>query len=129
GEIANPSMCTLVCEQHGQLMAFAQLRWGKLLPGVAAASAGEILRFYVARGWHGQGIAQALMAACLEAVAQRGSDVVWLGVWERNARALAFYRKFGFEPVGEHTFMVGSDPQRDVIMARRMDALRHASPA
>jgi ribosomal protein S18 acetylase RimI-like enzyme len=49
---------------------------------------------------------------------RRRSDVAWLGVWERNARAIAFYRKFGFAEVGEHVFLLGKDPQRDVVMAR-----------
>jgi ribosomal protein S18 acetylase RimI-like enzyme len=44
--------------------------------------------------------------------------VVWLGVWERNPKAIAFYKKFGFREVGAHVFPLGSDPQRDVVMAR-----------
>jgi len=43
---------------------------------------------------------------------------VWLGVWEHNPRAIAFYRKWGFEAVGEHVFVVGTDPQRDLVMTR-----------
>jgi RimJ/RimL family protein N-acetyltransferase len=39
-----------------------------------------------------------------------------LGVWERNARAQAFYRKHGFNRVGRQTFVVGSDPQTDDVM-------------
>lgn len=47
----------------------------------------------------------------------RGSDVVWLGVWERNARAIAFYKKYGFVERGEHVFLLGHDRQRDIVMA------------
>ena len=53
-----------------------------------------------------------------EALQQRGSTTAWLGVWEHNPRAIAFYRKWGFTPVGEHCFAVGDDPQRDVILER-----------
>jgi ribosomal protein S18 acetylase RimI-like enzyme len=49
---------------------------------------------------------------------RRGSDVVWLGVWERNPRAIAFYRKFEFREAGEHVFPVGNDPQRDIVLVR-----------
>jgi diamine N-acetyltransferase len=59
-----------------------------------------------------------LMATCIKEMENRESDVVWLGVWERNPRAMAFYKKFGFGEVGEHVFPLGTDPQRDVIMAR-----------
>jgi len=50
--------------------------------------------------------------------------VLWLGVWERNARAIAFYRKQGFEVVGEQEFMLGADRQRDLVMARRLTGER-----
>jgi ribosomal protein S18 acetylase RimI-like enzyme len=46
------------------------------------------------------------------------ADVAWLGVWERNPKAIAFYRKFGFQEVGEHVFPLGSDAQRDIVMSR-----------
>jgi len=58
------------------------------------------------------------MATCIKEMENRESDVVWLGVWERNPRAMAFYKKFGFGEVGDHVFPLGTDPQRDIIMAR-----------
>jgi len=39
-------------------------------------------------------------------------------VWERNWRAQAFYRKFGFIEAGDHVFMLGTDAQRDIILVR-----------
>jgi hypothetical protein len=53
---------------------------------------------------------------------ERGSDVAWLGVWERNPRAMAFYRKLGFVEAGSQVFQLGTDPQRDVVMARPVGA-------
>jgi ribosomal protein S18 acetylase RimI-like enzyme len=79
---------------------------------------GEINRIYVAGEWHGKGVAQALMDACLGELRARGSDVAWLGVWEHNPKALAFYRKLGFVERGEHVFALGDDPQRDIVMSR-----------
>jgi ribosomal protein S18 acetylase RimI-like enzyme len=85
---------------------------------VVAAAPGEVQRLYVAREFHGMGIARSLMLACLDEMNVVRSDVAWLGVWEHNPRAIAFYRKFGFAEVGEHIFPLGSDPQRDIVMAR-----------
>ena len=118
GEIANPNMITLLGEDGSRLAGFAQLRWDAAPGCVLAESPGEIQRLYVASDWHGKGVAQQLMTACIEAMKDHGSDVVWLGVWERNPRAIAFYRKFGFVELGAHVFHVGTDPQRDIIMAR-----------
>jgi ribosomal protein S18 acetylase RimI-like enzyme len=58
------------------------------------------------------------MRACVEQARAWHCDVLWLGVWEHNPRAIAFYEKQGFRKVGRHTFMVGSDVQYDDVMAR-----------
>jgi ribosomal protein S18 acetylase RimI-like enzyme len=117
-EISNAGMATLVCEDGGNLTAFAQLRWFEAPSCVSAKSPGEIQRLYVAKSWHGKGVAHGLMATCIKEMENRESDVIWLGVWERNPRAIAFYKKFGFGEVGDHVFPLGTDPQRDIIMTR-----------
>ncbi len=118
GEIASPNMLTLMCEDGEGLIGFAQLRWGDAPDCVPAQSPGEVQRLYIVDDWHGNGIAQELMGACIGALQARGSDVAWLGVWERNPRAISFYRKCGFVEVGDHVFPLGNDPQRDIVMAR-----------
>jgi ribosomal protein S18 acetylase RimI-like enzyme len=60
------------------------------------------------------------MTHVFEAALRRGAGAVWLGVWERNARAIAFYRKCGFADVGSQTFELGSDRQQDRVMWRRV---------
>jgi ribosomal protein S18 acetylase RimI-like enzyme len=117
-EIANPNMVTLLAEHGEELVGFAQLRWSEAPSFVQGNSPSEIQRLYVASNWHGKGAAQALMAGCIEEMKARGSDVVWLGVWERNPRAIEFYRKLGFVERGDHIFPLGHDPQRDIVMAR-----------
>lgn len=119
-EIANPELITLLSEHDERLVGFAQLRWDRAPACIAAKRPGEIQRLYVVAEWHGKGIAQELMNVCIEALRQRGSDAVWLGVWERNPRAISFYEKFGFVAVGEHTFPLGGDPQRDIIMVKSL---------
>ncbi|WLT29980.1 N-acetyltransferase [Geothrix sp. PMB-07] len=47
-----------------------------------------------------------------------GADEIWLGVWENNHRALAFYRRWGFQEVGEHVFKIGEQVDRDLILAK-----------
>jgi diamine N-acetyltransferase len=115
-ELADPAICTLLCEADDVLAAYAQLRGGPAPDCVHGTAPLELWRFYVARGWHGQGLAQALMQRVHQEARQRGAHTLWLGVWERNARAIAFYRKAGFVDVGSHLFMVGSDAQTDRIM-------------
>jgi GNAT superfamily N-acetyltransferase len=80
----------------------------------------ELHRFYVDRPWHGRAVAQALMAAARDAACALGAHDLWLGVWERNARAIAFYRKCGFVDVGSHHFFVGEDRQTDRVLVARL---------
>jgi len=117
-EILDPSTTTLICEDDGEFVGYAQLRWGSAPEHLVGANPMEIQRIYVVRAWHGRGLAQRLMGEALAHAGRGGADLVWLGVWELNPRAIAFYRKSGFEESGSHLFVVGDDPQRDVIMIR-----------
>jgi ribosomal protein S18 acetylase RimI-like enzyme len=47
-------------------------------------------------------------------------DWIWLGVWEFNYRAQAFYKKFGFERFSQHVFQVGDDPQIDWLLKKKL---------
>lgn len=116
-EIADPGRTTVVADADGVLAGYGQLRWNGT-PSLAADRPAEIQRIYVDRPWHGRGVAQALMARLLDAARAGGADRVWLGVWERNPRARAFYRKAGFAEVGDHAFVLGDETQRDLVLAR-----------
>jgi ribosomal protein S18 acetylase RimI-like enzyme len=75
----------------------------------------------VDRRWHGQGIAGALMAETLARARRLGRRTIYLAVWERNARAIAFYRKVGFLEVGAQPFQLGKDIQTDQVMMRDLE--------
>ena len=79
------------------------------------------VRFYSRQDWIGLGVGPVLMQACLAYARSRGCDVLWLDVWERNTRAQAFYRKWGFEVVGTQAFQLGSELQTDLLMQRPIE--------
>jgi RimJ/RimL family protein N-acetyltransferase len=119
-EIADPALQTLILDADGGAVGYAQLREAAAPAAIGADGAIELRRFYVDRAWHGRGLAQRLMQAVEQAVRARAAPGIWLGVWEHNARAIAFYRKCGFLDVGSHVFVLGSDPQTDRLMLRPM---------
>jgi diamine N-acetyltransferase len=117
GELEDPNTITLLAEDGATLIGYAQLHVGEPPSCVRDRHAIELVRFYVDRALHGRGVAHALMQAALQAASPR-SQTVWLGVWERNPRALAFYAKSGFVDVGQQVFVLGSDRQIDRVLWR-----------
>ena len=115
-ELANPDMTTLLVEQDGAAIAYAQIRNDHVPDCVTSPAPVELWRFYVRREWQGKGVAAALMERVKIEARQRGARTLWLGVWEKNHRARAFYVKSGFTDVGEHIFLFGTDPQTDRVM-------------
>jgi GNAT superfamily N-acetyltransferase len=119
-ELRDGRMITLVAEADGRAAGYVQLARGVAPPGVTGPEPMEVVRFYVDRPWHGQGVAHELMATAADTARAAGARTLWLGVWERNPRAIAFYHKCGFEEVGAQTFVLGADHQRDLVLARSL---------
>ena len=60
------------------------------------------------------------MDECFKIAQENKCDVMWLGVWEYNPRAIRFYEKHGFVEVGSHVFQLGKDPQIDLLMQKKL---------
>ena len=120
-DLADSSVCIFIAEQQGcGAVGYAKLQRGDTPACVPGNAAIEIVRIYVRASAIGLGLGALLMNACLDRARELGADVVWLGVWERNTRAIDFYRRFGFAECGDHVFVLGEDPQRDLVMTRRV---------
>lgn len=101
-----------------QPVGYAKLRHGPVDPNVTGPEPVELQRLYVECRAIGHGIGAALMEASFDTARVSGYRTLWLGVWERNPRAISFYERRGFRTVGDHVFRLGSDDQRDLVMAR-----------
>jgi ribosomal protein S18 acetylase RimI-like enzyme len=115
-ELIDPDTITLLAEAEGKFAAFAQVRRSRAPECVTGVAPVELWRFYVDRPWQGRGLAQRLMASVREVSVELGGRTLWLGVWEHNPRAIAFYQKCGFRDVGSHDFWLGGDQQTDRVM-------------
>jgi len=126
-EIAEPDAIVLLAEDITgsnsvpPLAGYSHLTTGEAPDSVPGPDPLELKRFYIDRAWQGTGLAQMLMRATIEAAIPSGARTLWLGVWEHNPRAIAFYRKFAFVECGTHDFMLGRDRQTDLIMMRPLD--------
>jgi ribosomal protein S18 acetylase RimI-like enzyme len=122
-ELAERTSVFLIAELASEPVGYARLLESHPPPGVAGSRPIEIVRIYASPEWIGRRVGATLMQACLHEATMRQCDTIWLGVWERNQRAIAFYGKWGFAPVGSHAFLLGTDLQTDVLMARLVPAL------
>ncbi len=115
-ELLDPDTRTLIAHDGPRFVGFAQVRRKSPPPCVCHDQPIELRRFYVDRSAHGKGVAQALMQAAQASARDMEGKHLWLSVWERNPRAIAFYRKVGFVDVGSTDFFVGPDRQTDRVM-------------
>jgi GNAT superfamily N-acetyltransferase len=119
-ELADPSRPAWVLEIAGIPMGFAQLRLGHREPCVPGARPAELQRIYLLKAAQGDGRGAALMETAIDQARSWGADVLWLGVWEHNAKALAFYARQGFRVAGDHVFQIGQQIDRDLILVKEL---------
>ena len=101
-------------------VGYAKLRDGTTEPSVSGERPVELERLYLDGAAIGRGFGSALMQASLDTAVGQGYKTIWLGVWEHNGRAIAYYKRWNFETVGSHDFQLGSDAQNDWIMMRSL---------
>jgi ribosomal protein S18 acetylase RimI-like enzyme len=130
-ELADLRGLFLIAQLDGVVAGYARVTTGDPPAGVEGDRPIELSRLYAVPTFIGRGIGAALMGAVLDEAGGLGGDVVWLGVWSLNERAIAFYRRWGFETVGSIAFHLGEAAHEDLIMSRRLrDSIdRLARPA
>ncbi len=127
-ELAEPGTTFLIAEAGGDTVGYARLKLGPAPDCIQGFRPVEIARFYAVTTWIGRGVGAALMQACLEQAGRLGCDVIWLDVWERNLRAIGFYRRWGFVEVGTQAFVLGHDVQNDLLMQNRLSSTSVDAP-
>ncbi len=121
-ELADPLSVFMLAEAEGVAVGYARLKEGQPPPGITGLRPIEIVRLYARKEWIGHGVGATLMKGCLDEGEKRGCDTIWLDVWEHNARARTFYRRWGFVEVGTQMFQLGDDLQNDLLMQRPVKA-------
>lgn len=112
--LADPQVIWRVARADGEIIGYAKLT----PPWLDEAGPDDLQlgQLYVAHGWHGKGIAQTLMDWSIAEARGRNAPALLLTVFEENARAMAFYAKYGFVHIGDYAFPVGEKIDRDLIM-------------
>jgi GNAT superfamily N-acetyltransferase len=108
-EIADPESATFLAIADGAIIGYAHMT-------VETHTVVRLNRIYIDATWQGSGVANALIDVVVKKSKQGGATRLGLTVFERNPRAIAFYRRVGFVTTGQTTFIVGDDPQTDLLM-------------
>jgi diamine N-acetyltransferase len=115
-ELSLPDVIFIIAEFDEIPIGYAQLILNSKDESIKGTRPLEIRRIYASHEYLGKGVGKELMQATISEARQRACDCIWLGVWEKNQRAIDFYEKWGFREVGTHLFSVGDDPQNDFVM-------------
>jgi GNAT superfamily N-acetyltransferase len=119
-ELEDPDTTVFFAERDGDVLGYVMLRERQPPASLGLEDALEIARLYARKRALGSGVGAALMQRAIAEAAGRGKDAAWLGVWDRNERAIRFYESWGFHRSGTQPFLLGTDLQTDLVMVRRL---------
>lgn len=81
----------------------------------------EIERIYIRKTHQQSGLGRHLLEKAIQTAKAHQKTMIWLGVWEKNEGAIAFYKRNGFVETGVHSFYMGDEEQFDLIMKKHLD--------
>lgn len=119
-EVGAPDNFFLLAYDGADVVGYARVRLNNNPPSLGTNDAIEIARIYARKAAIGKGVGKALMQACIGIAITNKKKYAWLGVWEKNQRALSFYISWGFEKFAEHPFQLGDDIQTDWLMKKKI---------
>lgn len=117
-ELSDPNSEFYFALLDGRAVGYLKLNYGSSQTELKDNEALEIERIYVLKEFHGKKVGQLLYDKAMQVARHINASYVWLGVWEKNPRAISFYRKNGFVEFDKHIFRLGNDEQTDIMMKR-----------
>ncbi len=121
--LRRPEARTLLASMASVPVGYAHVCRAKVPDCVADRQAIQLSRLYLLASAQGRGVGSALMDAALVEIAALGGHTVWLGAYDRNVKALAFYASRGFARVGTHEFEFGGQIHADPVLTRALAAV------
>jgi diamine N-acetyltransferase len=123
-EVNNENSQFYFAEVNGELAGYLKINSGDAQTELKTSNAIEIERIYVLKKYQGQQVGQVLYLKAVKIAEEANADFLWLGVWEKNERAINFYKKNGFLEFDKHAFRLGDDVQTDIMMRKMLRAER-----
>lgn len=115
-ELTDTNSIFFFAKRVDKVIGYLKVNFGQSQTELKGDKALEIERIYVLRQFHGKQVGQILYDQAIQIARQKNAEYVWLGVWEKNPRAISFYKKNGFIEFDKHIFKLGNDEQTDIMM-------------
>jgi len=115
-EIQHPASQFYFARMGQTIVGYIKINFGEAQTELQDTEATELERIYVYKQYQGKGIGVQLLQKAIAIGQSRLKNYIWLGVWEKNPRAIQFYQKQGFVPFDTHQYIVGQDIQNDILM-------------
>jgi len=119
-ELNNPESLFYIAWEDDKPVGYLKLNTGIAQTELQDQKALEIERIYVKSSHLGKKVGQLLYEKALDVALQQHNSYLWLGVWEKNPRAIRFYEKNGFIAFDKHIFKMGDDEQVDIMMKKEL---------
>jgi diamine N-acetyltransferase len=119
-ELFNPSSQFFFVYFDHEVAGYLKLNTNDAQSEEMGEEALEIERIYIKSRFQKHGLGKYLFNAAVEMAMEQGKKKIWLGVWEKNENAIAFYKKMGIIQTGEHSFYMGDDEQTDLVMVKTL---------
>jgi diamine N-acetyltransferase len=120
-ELSDPHSQIFFAEYNNKTIGYLKLNFGSSQTELKDSKALEIERIYVLKEFQGKKVGQLLYDRAIQIALSSHYDYIWLGVWEKNLKAINFYKKNGFTEFDKHVFKLGDDKQTDLMMKLELD--------
>ena len=122
-ELNDPNSFFYFAMMDQDVIGYLKLNMGVSQTELKDNDALEIERIYILKDFHGKKVGQLLFDKAIEIAKEQQVAYVWLGVWEKNKRALQFYSKNGFVEFDQHVFVLGDEAQTDIMMKLQLNKI------
>lgn len=119
-EIENPNSRFYFLMVQNEIAGYLKINVGDAQTEHLRENALEVERIYLRSSFQHRGLGNVLLDFAEKTAREEGKDYIWLGVYEKNVPAQHFYKRHGFSKVSQHTFQVGSDPQTDWLLVKKL---------
>lgn len=119
-ELLNTSSQLYFLYADEELAGYLKLNESPAQTDISDPQSIEVERIYVSKEFHGKALGSSLLNKAIEIARERKKLYIWLGVWEKNDKAIQFYKRNGFYPIGQHSFFMGNDEQTDFIIRKNL---------